>query len=126
MDLDYVTGMIMRVGVILSIVLVALGVILIVVEGHASNYSESVLFSRTSYVNSSIANISYIIKGFSNGSGLSFIYLGLIVLVSVPILRTALALAYFAYEKNRLYVILTLIVLFNLIFAILVLPSIIR
>ncbi len=126
MDLDYVTGMIMRVGVILSIVLVALGVILIVVEGHASNYSESVLFSRTSYVNSSIANISYIIKGFSNGSGLSFIYLGLIVLVSVPVLRTALALAYFAYEKNRLYVILTLIVLFNLIFAILVLPSIIR
>ena len=126
MDLDYVTGMIMRIGVILSIALVALGVILILVEGHACSYPESVLFSRTSYVNSSIANLSFIIKGFTNISGLSFIYLGLIILVSVPILRTALALAYFAYEKNRLYIILAIIVLFNLVFAILFLPSIIK
>ncbi|BDC18436.1 DUF1634 domain-containing protein [Acidianus sp. HS-5] len=126
MDLDYVTGMIMRIGVILSIALVALGVIIIVVEGHASNYSESVLFSRTSYVNSSIASINYIVKGFSNISGLSFIYLGLIVLVSIPVLRTALALAYFAHEKNRLYIVLTIIVVFNLLFAILLLPSLIR
>ncbi|MFP3399865.1 DUF1634 domain-containing protein, partial [Acidianus sp.] len=66
------------------------------------------------------------IKGFTNISGLSFIYLGLIILVSVPILRTALALAYFAYEKNKLYIILAIIVLFNLVFAILFLPIIIK
>jgi uncharacterized membrane protein len=125
-DLDTVTGIVMRVGVILSIVLVAIGVVITIIEHGANGYTVNQLFSRVSVVNSSTASLSFIASGFTDFSGLSFIYIGLIVLISIPVIRTGLALAYFLYDKNRLYILLSAIVLFNLLIAILVLPRILR
>jgi len=125
-DLDSVTGIVMRVGVILSIVLVATGIIITVIEHGSDGYTLNELFSRVSTVNSSTASLHFILNGFSRLSGLSFIYIGLMVLISIPVIRTALALIYFLYDKNRLYIVLSAIVLFNLLLAILILPRILR
>lgn len=125
-DLDSVTGIVMRVGVILSIVLVAIGVIITVIEHGSDGYTLNELFSRVSTVNSSTASLPFILNGFSRLSGLSFIYIGLMVLISIPVIRTTLALIYFLYDKNRLYIVLSAIVLFNLLLAILILPRILR
>jgi len=47
---------------------------------------------------------------------LNFIILGLLTLIATPIARIVLGIVSFAMEKDKLYVIITVIVLFNLIF----------
>jgi len=59
-------------------------------------------------------------------NGLNFIILGLLTLIATPIARIVLGIVSFAMEKDKLYVIITVIVLFNLIFAIFLLPAIIH
>jgi len=78
-----------------------------------------------STVNSSSINVNQMLLNFSF-NGLNFIILGLLTLIATPIARIILGIASFAMEKDKLYVIITVIVLFNLIFSIFILPAIIH
>jgi uncharacterized membrane protein len=48
--------------------------------------------------------------------------LGMYVLLATPVIRVVLSIIFFALQKNKLYVTITSIVLFNLLVAIFALP----
>jgi uncharacterized membrane protein len=54
-----------------------------------------------------------------NGRGRGLIQLGLLLLIATPIARVAFSIVGFAIERDRLYVVFTLIVLAILLFSLL-------
>jgi uncharacterized membrane protein len=52
-----------------------------------------------------------ILRGVRAGSGQAVILLGLLVLISTPVLRVAVSIVAFAYERDRVFVVITSVVL---------------
>ena len=126
MDMDSVIGMHLRIGVIISIILISIGVALIIVRGEGMGYSLSELSSMRSPVNSSVIPVITAINEAPSLDGLSLIVLGLIVLIATPVIRVLLGIASFAMEKDWLYVAITIIVFLDLMIAIFIIPMFLR
>ena len=60
-----------------------------------------------------------IVRGTFSGRGRGIIQLGLLLLIVTPVARVAFALAAFALERDRLYVIVSLLVLAILLYSLL-------
>ncbi|WP_054857839.1 DUF1634 domain-containing protein [Vulcanisaeta sp. JCM 16159] len=123
-DMDYVIGLTLRYGVIISIALILIGVALFHVKGEALGCGEALIMSPTSPINTTVIPPAYALSRLPNLDPLSFIILGLMVLIATPVLRVALGIASFAMERDWLYVFITAVVFINLMLAIFVLPSI--
>jgi Predicted membrane protein len=124
-DMELIIGQTLRFGVIISILLIVVGVVILFIQGQSNGISLDKLSMINSTVNSSSINVNQMLLNFSF-NGLNFIILGLLTLIATPIARIILGIASFAMEKDKLYVIITVIVLFNLIFSIFILPAIIH
>lgn len=122
LDLDLVTSYILRTGVILSIILIVTGIVLMFVRNGGMGYSLAYLSSFKHTLDSSGIPLSQIPHGLVTLDGIYYIALGLWVLIFTPITVVVMAIVDFAGEKNRLYVAMSIIVLFNLFFAMLVIP----
>ncbi|WP_338599414.1 DUF1634 domain-containing protein [Sulfolobus tengchongensis] len=125
MDFNDIIGYALRIGVVISAIIIVIGVILLFLSGGSNNFTISQIASSHSIVNSSIFKPTEIFSGLPKLYGLDYIYLGLMVLIATPVIRVLLGIAQFASEKNKLYTIITAIVFFNLMFAIFILPIII-
>lgn len=125
-DMDYVIGLALRIGVIISIALVLIGVVLLVIEGKGLGYSDYQIMSVRSHVNTTLLPPLVALTGLRHADGLSFIILGLMVLIATPVLRVALGIASFAMEKDWVYVLITVIVFINLMLAIFVIPALLH
>ncbi|MDP8023101.1 MAG: DUF1634 domain-containing protein [Nitrososphaeria archaeon] len=126
MDFNDVIAYTLRAGVLISAALLILGFVLLTFKGKAGYYSINEIASTASMINSSYFNANTIITGTMTLNPVAIIFLGLVILIATPVLRVALGLAQFIKEKDYIYSIITAIVLFNLIFAIFILPSLIR
>ena len=124
MDINDAISLALRVGVLLSAAIILIGVVLVFVHQGSNGFSLSQIATPNSRVNSSIFQPPEVIEGLSKLNGLDYVYLGLMVLIATPIIRVVLGIAQFVKERNKLYTIITVIVLFNLMFAIFVLPLI--
>jgi len=62
-------------------------------------------------------SLTGIIKGLGNGNATEIIQLGVIILIATPILRIMFSLVAFIFEKDKLYVFITLIVLSIILFS---------
>ncbi|BDC17279.1 DUF1634 domain-containing protein [Acidianus sp. HS-5] len=120
MDMNDVIGYTLRIGVIISISLIVIGFVLL---STSPQFSE--LMSPNSRFNTSIVKPEEVFRGIKKGNGVDFILLGLMVLIATPVARVVMGIIQFAMQKNTIYVIVTLIVLFNLLLAIFILPLII-
>jgi uncharacterized membrane protein len=120
MDMNDVIGYALRIGVLISISLIIIGFILL---SATSQFSE--LMSPNSRFNTSVVKPEEVFRGIRKGNGVDFILLGLMVLIATPVVRVVLGIIQFAMQRNIIYVIITLIVLFNLLLAIFILPLII-
>jgi uncharacterized membrane protein len=125
-DIDSITSLILRVGVLSSLSLIIVGVILLFIDGKADGVSISQIASFHSSFNSSYLNPTHIIQGLMAVDPLYFITLGLWVLIFTPITVVFTSMVTFVTSGNRLYIAMSLIVLFNLFFAMLAIPSIIH
>ena len=123
-DMDYVIGLTLRYGVIISIALVLIGIALFHVKGEALGCSETLVMSPTSPINTTVIPPMYALSRLPSLDPLSFVILGLMVLIATPVLRVALGIASFAMERDWLYVFITAVVFMNLMLAIFILPSI--
>ncbi|MDE3166728.1 MAG: DUF1634 domain-containing protein [Acidobacteriota bacterium] len=56
-------------------------------------------------------NLSGVLAGIARGDSEALIQLGLLMLIATPIARVALCVAAFAAERDRTYVVITLVVL---------------
>lgn len=121
-DLDIITSYILRAGVLTSVFFIVVGVILLFVRNGGMGYSLSYLSHFTQTLSSNNISLSQIPQGIASLDGIYYITLGLWVLIFTPVTVVFTAILDFLKEKNRLYVIMSLIVLFNIFFAILVIP----
>jgi len=124
MDINDAISLALRAGVLLSAAIILIGVVLVFVHQGSNGFSLSQIAAPNSRVNSSIFQPPEVMEGLSKPNGLDYVYLGLMVLIATPIIRVVLGIAQFVKERNRLYTIITVIVLFNLMFAIFILPVI--
>ncbi|BBE42172.1 DUF1634 domain-containing protein [Conexivisphaera calida] len=122
LDMDYLIGMALRYGVILSVALLIIGIALLARDGAGAGE----VLGAGSPLNTSVIQVPAILSGIPSLNPLSFIVLGLVVLIATPVLRVVLGIISFARERDRLYVFITSIVLMNLLLAIFLIPMIVH
>ena len=123
MDTELLTAYTLRIGVILSIILIISGVALTVATGSTLGYSADELADPHGSVNTGTINYELIYHGLAKFEGLSFIILGLATLMATPIIRVILSVAAFALEGDKLYLTITSIVLIIILTAMFLAPE---
>ena len=108
-------------GIVIAMILFAIGIVLLVAQGGAPgvrlNGSMPLSLNTASY---SLAT------SLMHPSGITLIYAALFVLVSIPITVVIALNVVFFRERNRIYMVLGIVVLADLLVAILLLPAILR
>ena len=125
MDLETTTALVLRIGIALCVLLVLIGIVLLSINSGGGNYSITQIVSVSSTVNSSSFSFANIISGLFNLDGLSFIFMGIIILIATPIVRVFLSIFAFFFARNWIYTAITLIVFINLMVAIFIVPTLI-
>ncbi|HME01345.1 MAG TPA: DUF1634 domain-containing protein [Terriglobia bacterium] len=110
---EMVIGGLLRTGVILSAVLVVLGGAVYLVRHGMDPPSYHVFRGEPS----DLRNVKGILRQVRAGRGRGIIQLGLLLLIATPVARVAFSVVAFALERDRLYVVITLIVLAVLAFS---------
>ena len=119
---------ILKIAVFLSIGLVTIGSIMMFIFNVADGYTISQIQSYNSKINLTSHAFSPVLipSGLVALNPIAFISLGLWVLIFTPVTVLFSSLVDYIYTKNKLYVILTFIVLFNLFTAILIIPAFVK
>jgi uncharacterized membrane protein len=125
LDFNDIIGYALRIGVVLSAIFIVLGIIFLFTFQGSNGFSITQIASPNSIVNSSIFMPYEIPSGLPILRPLDYIYLGLMILIAAPVIRVLLGIIQFAIERNKLYTIITIVVFFNLMFAIFLLPILI-
>ncbi|PMP60224.1 MAG: DUF1634 domain-containing protein [Caldisphaera sp.] len=125
-EFEDVIGWTLRIGVIISAILIIFGFALILIHNGGGPYTLNQLVNPHSNVNTKTIKFSTIYSGIESLNGVDLILLGLIILIATPVLRVFIGILQFAREKDYLYTIITIIVFFNLMFAIFIIPQIIK
>ncbi|MEM3847884.1 MAG: DUF1634 domain-containing protein, partial [Metallosphaera sp.] len=118
MEVEDVISYSLIVGVVVSILLIIIGVVLIFVHDGAQGFTLEQIGNVHSFINTSTTTPEKVVQGVQKLDGLSFVYLGLIVLIATPIIRVILLIGDFLKNRDLLYTILSLIVLINILIAI--------
>ena len=112
---EQLIGRLLQLGVILSATLVLIGGIKLEAE-RGSTHPNYAVFSGT---DAALRSVGSIVATARQGDGRAVIQLGLLVLIATPIARVAFMLVMFALQRDRLYVVLTTIVLLLLLYGLL-------
>ena len=107
-DLQLILGNLLRIGVILSGLMVLTGGIIYMVQSGNGPRPQYVSFEGE---NSELLRLTDILKGMAHFQGASIIQFGLILLISTPIARIVISAVGFALEKDYMYVVIAAIVL---------------
>ncbi len=117
----------LRGGSILSVMFIILGIIILFVKREGDGFTlqqiASYSYSLTHGIDSKNFPTSDIIQGVFRLDGIYFVALGLWLLIFTSISVVVVRLVWFAANKDKKFVIITLVVLFNLFFAMLIVPS---
>ncbi|GKQ42450.1 membrane protein [Companilactobacillus sp. RD055328] len=107
--IEVIIGQILRIGVVISVGIIAIGIILY-------------LFSGTGgYANNAFPTSIYdIVIGVNQGKPYAFMMLGLLFLIFTPVLRVIVSIYAFAKERDTMYTVITTIVLIILIIAMII------
>jgi len=106
-DVEMFIGQQLRWGVITSSIIAFIGGIIYLIN-HGQNKPSYTEFTGAP---EHVRHLPGILKGVSQLDGMAIIQLGVVVLLATPITRIAFSVLAFAMEKDKLYVVITLIVL---------------
>ncbi len=109
--IDTTIAALLRVGVLLSISIVMLGVVITFI--HHPNYfaSRPGLGALTAPGAQFPSTLQAVAAGVKRGSGQAIVMAGLLVLIATPVARVAFSIVVFIIEHDRLYVAITATVL---------------
>ena len=113
--LETIIGNLLRAGVLLAAATVFLGGTLYL----AQHWADRVSYTHFSAAGDTVKSISGTLKASTHLDSEGLIQLGLLLLIATPVARVALAVVGFALEKDRLYAVVSLIVLIILAFSLL-------
>lgn len=112
-DLEIKMGTLLRAGVLLAAALVFAGGVLYLAQYH----SAKVDFHTFSEESASLRNIGGIFVSAFHLQSRGLIQLGLLLLIATPVARVVFAVIGFYLERDRMYTIVSLIVLAVLVFS---------
>lgn len=113
--LEAILGILLHSGVMLSAVVVFAGAC-VYLSRHAHEPADYRIFRGEP---SEYRTIPGVVQSVLTGRGRGLIQLGLLFLIATPIARVALSVVGFSIERDRLYVVFTLIVLAILLYSLL-------
>lgn len=113
--IEQIIGQLLRAGVMLAALVVLSGGVIYLVQ-HASAHEDYSKFHGTP---ENLRSVSGIVNETLTGHSVGIIQLGLLLLVLTPIARVVFSAIGFMEERDRMYVVITLIVLAVLIFSLL-------
>lgn len=108
---DRMISWVLRGGVTISIVVVLAGMIITFVHHPEYFRSRPALGALTNPGTSYPSTISAVIEGVREVRGQAIVTLGLLLLIATPVARVAVSIAVFVIERDRLYVVITTVVL---------------
>jgi uncharacterized membrane protein len=101
----------LRIGVVTSLVVIVLGIILMF-AAHPEYLSSTRGYRELTHpAERAPFDIGGIFSGAIRGDGESVIMLGFLILVMTPVLRVAVSTLVFVYQKDRVFTVITLVVL---------------
>ena len=110
---EEIIGNLLRSGVLLAAVVVAAGgVIYLAHNGHA--HPDYRIFRGEP---SDLSHVRGILRDARAGRGRGIIQLGLLLLIATPVARVAFSIVAFAMQRDRMYVVITLIVFATLLYS---------
>ena len=110
---DRIIGTLLRAGVILAAVVVAAGAVVFLWR-HGAEHPQYAVFHG---MPEELHTLPAILGGVMAGRGRALIQLGLILLVATPVARVVFSVVAFAMERDRTYVVITVIVLAVLLYS---------
>ncbi len=113
-NLEAIIGNLLRVGVLVSATIVGVAGLFYLIQHHA----DSVNYANFHIECSSLRTLPGIFRSAMRLRTDAMIQLGLVLLIATPIARVVLAALGFYFERDRLYVAVSLVVLAILIFSI--------
>src|SRR5436190_3890769 len=113
-ELEAIIGNLLRAGVMLSATIVLVGGVAFLIQHHA----DVVSYANFHLERSNLRTLTGIFRSAMRLRADAIIQLGLVFLIATPIARVALAALGFYFEGDRLYVVVSLIVLVILTFSI--------
>ncbi|TMI21345.1 DUF1634 domain-containing protein [Candidatus Bathyarchaeota archaeon] len=123
--MNRILGIVLRVGVLLSGGVIAIGAALFVANHSLDDTSAYLQYNPGLIPHGNFpVSLASISSGLLSLNPFSIIALGFLVLLATPIVRVALSLFLFAAEKDRMFVYLTATVLAILLFSMLATPLI--
>lgn len=116
-DISLIIGHILRWGVYLSLsVAVIGGIIYLTTQGGQASIRHDLFVEKDENLLNLVKDV---FKGVSHGDGLSIVELGILLLIATPLTRVIFSLWAFNQEKDRMYVVITLLVLMIIFISIL-------
>jgi uncharacterized membrane protein len=120
--LEVAIAMLLRTGVVLAAILVAIGGVMALRHPEAMVPNYRIFYApgaaaSTAPANTAMHSIAGVFRHLRNGSGVSIIALGLLVLIATPIARVLFAITGFAREHDILYTVISFVVLAILVFS---------
>jgi uncharacterized membrane protein len=111
--LETIIGRLLQIGVLLAAATVFAGGILYLIQSPSGHVNYRSFVSAGPH----LTTFAGIIVSAAHFNSLGLIQLGLLLLIATPVARVAMAVAGFALERDRLYTVVSLIVLVILAFS---------
>src|SRR5581483_12304982 len=108
---DIAISWLLRSGVMISITVVAVGIVVSFTHHPEYFTSRPQLGQLTSAGAHFPHTLSEVVAGIRRGQGQALVMAGLLLLIATPIARVAFSIVVFAIEHDRLYVVITTVVL---------------
>lgn len=120
-----VVGNVLRYGVLISAIIIVFGMLELIAASGNSDVLGSIAYNsdRVPHGNFDVS-LSGLLGGLTGLQPYSLIELGAIVLIATPVSRVLISVFLFAAEGDKLYVVVTAVVLSLLLFSMLVTPFI--
>jgi uncharacterized membrane protein len=120
-----VVGNVLRYGVLISAVVIVLGTLELVAASGNSDILGSITYNPDKIPHGNFdVSLSGLVTGLFGLQPYSLIELGAIILIATPVSRVLISVFLFAAEGDKLYVVVTAVVLSLLLFSMLVAPFI--
>ncbi len=124
-EMNVIIGKVLRYGVILSATVVILGTIGLAISQGSSDTSGFLNYNPNTVPHDGLdVSLGGLFNGLVSYSPFSWIELGVILLIATPVARVTISVLLFGAERDRLYVVITGVVLTLLLFSMLVTPFI--
>jgi len=114
---ELIISNLLRFGVGLSLLIVVIGSVVSFVHHPEYLHQSPVLRQLTTAGAVFPRSISGVLHGVAEGHGQSIVLVGLLLLIATPVARVAVSIIAFAMQKDRVYVVITTLVLALLIVA---------